>query len=532
MINRPLDERLADWIDRIYRTSGCYSVALYLVDELGGTTLHLIPHVPARYDRPPFPQRIKVNEEFRTSWTKCETVPHDAFTLPFLSDGSWQAFVLHSSGMAHGILVASEPSDIHVLRDTVSRSQNDLVPLWIEYLVSMQSRTMEGILRVTNATASTLSLRQVLVRLVQEASVLFGAKLCSLMLVEEEQKELVLHAAYGCSLEYIDRPNLSLHNSLFGRIAMGDAPRYVEDVRVHPDYRDKELAKSEGLCSLLAVPIKFGEERLGVLGLYTATYREWSAREMELVVSLASSAAVAIRNARLAERNREMEARLWHSSRLATLGELSAVLAHQIRNPLAVVNVLLHSWEQNPPTPEQTKEDIRVIASKIRELNAIVESAVQLARRHPLERQPLDLAVVIGSVLSFLDYRIQEKGVEIHFFKPDGYPKVTADSDRLQHAFLNLLTNALDVLGDRGQIWIVLGSTDKEVSIEFRDNGPGIDPVILNKLGDAFQTTKSDGLGLGISVAMRIIRDHGGELSAGNHPEGGAVFRVTLPMGV
>ena len=192
-----------------------------------------------------------------------------------------------------GIAIATGEVDDRILMQAIHREQTELARLWVEYLVSVQSRAMHSILEITNATASTLSLRQVLVRLVQEAAILFGAKLCSLMLLDEEREELVLQAAYGCSLEYLERPNLPLHNSLFGDVVRRGQPAVLDDVRIHPDYRDRELAKSEGLCSLLAVPILYGKECLGILGLYSAVPRDWTHQESELTQSLASSAAVA-----------------------------------------------------------------------------------------------------------------------------------------------------------------------------------------------------------------------------------------------
>ncbi len=523
------DARLVKWLDRTHSLADSSATALYFLNEPTSRKLDLIPYIPHTDERPPFPSTVSYFDQNSSFWDADE-LPNEFFSFPFLEGRTWNAIPLRIAGLTMGILIVVEPKNLSNLHEMLAEGQIALARLWIEYLVSFQARTLTGILRVTNDAASTLSLRQVLVRLVREAAVLFNAKLCSLMMVDDKKQELILQAAYGCSLEYIDRPNLSIQETLFGTVILDGKPLLVDDVREHPRYRDREMAKMEGLCSLLAVPIRFRGEDLGVLALYSATPRQWTPREVSLVESLASSAAVAIRNARFAEEIRETESQFLHASRLATLGELSATLAHQIRNPLAVINVLIHSWEHDTPSPDEAKEDLKVIATKINELNAIIEGAVQLARRRPLERKAIYLRNVIEGVLIFLDHRIQDKGVQIKFEKPEKRWEVQADAGRLQHAFLNLLSNALDAVGEDGRIEIVLHFDRENAFVDIRDNGPGIDQQILDNLGQAFHTTKPDGLGLGISITKRIIDDHGGEFGAANLPEKGAMFRLRLPI--
>lgn len=526
---RDLEERLAEWIHRVREDSACEYVVLYFLTEPGGRTFHLIPSSLTNRDHPPLPTHFELRESEAAQFEERETLTEPQLHFPSLESVDWKPYPLRAAGLTIGAAIAVGGADDAAFRKAVQANPTGLVRLWVEYLTSVRARTMEGILRITNATASTLSLRQVLLRLVQEATVLFGVKLCSLMLIDEDRQELVLQAAYGCSLEYLERPNLSLYDSLFGDVAQRGGPLIVDDVRTHPGYRYRELAKSEGLCSLLAVPIRHGEERLGILGLYSAVPRRWLRQETALVESLASSAAVAIRNARLAERVRETEVRLRESSRLATLGELSAMLAHQIRNPLAVLNVLIHSWKQSAPTPQQVHEDMHVIAGKIEELNTVVEGALHLARRRPIERQPVELVSLIEEALAFLDYRIQEQQIAVSFEKTRTPKTIAADHNRLQHALLNIVTNALEAAGEGGMVNIATWFEDDRAFVEIHDNGPGIDNDILTRVGEAFLTTKPNGLGLGVSVARRIAQDHGGELTAENHPDGGAVFRIILP---
>ncbi len=525
------NESLADWLDRIHNASKCACAVLYLFTEPGGETLERCSSTAPKdaHPTPPFPTQIPFRPDERAPWHHGARLSSGAPTFPFLEITPWQAYTLSVAEMPVGLLVVVESQDDRALERALTEGQRELVRMWVDHLVSLQTRTMQGILSMANTTASTLSLRHVLVRLVQEVSILFKAKLCSLMLVDKKGEELVLQAVYGCSLEYLNRRNLPIRETLFGSVVRRQENLIVEDVRVHPEYRDRELAQAEGLCSLLAVPIRFGDECLGILGLYSASPRAWPNHEVAWVELVAGSAAVAIRNATLTEDMRAMEDQTLQAARLATLGEVSATIAHQIRNPLAVLNVLVHSWEQETPSPDQVKEDIQVIAGKIRELNTTVEGVLQLARQRPLNRVETSLRDVIRTVLAFLDHRIQEHSVQINFKHPPRRHPVRCDPDRLQHVILNLLTNALDATGEEGTVDITLYFEDRRAIAEISDNGPGIAEPILEHLGKPFKTTKPEGLGLGLSIAKRVLHDHGGELLAENRPEGGALFRIVLP---
>lgn len=526
-----LNESLTDWLDRIHSASKCEYATLYLFTEPGGETLERCSTVAHKdsHGEPPFPTQIQLRPEECASWLHGTERTNDAPAFPFLEETPWRAYTLSVVEMPIGLLVVVESRDDQALKELLTEGRRELVRIWIDFLVSQQTQTMQSILSMANTTASTLSLRRVLVRLVQEVSILFQAKLCSLMLVDKKGEELVLQAVYGCSLEYLNRRNLPIRGTLFGSVVRRRENLIVEDVRVHPEYRDRELAQAEGLCTLLAVPIRSGNECLGLLGLYSAKPRAWPTHEVAWVELVAGSAAVAIRNATLTEDLHVMEDQTLQAARLATLGEVSATIAHQIRNPLAVLNVLVHSWEQETPSPDQVQEDIQVIAGKIRELNTTVEGVLQLARQRPLNRVETSLREVIRSVLVFLDHRIQEHRVRINFKHPPRKHPIRCDPDRLQHVILNLLTNALDATGEEGTVDITLYFEDKRAIAEIGDNGPGIAASILEHLGEPFKTTKPDGLGLGLSIAKRVLHDHGGELQALNRPEGGALFRIVLP---
>jgi len=382
---------------------------------------------------------------------------------------------------------------------------------------------------ISTSLASSLDRETVLGKVVQETGVLLSAKLCSLMLLDEEKNELVLESAYGCSIEYLQKPSLPVSDSLLGRVVNQSEIIRVHDVRTDPKYLHGDLARREGLCSLMAAPVQFAGKALGVLSIYSAVPHEWTDQEEILLRGLASSAAVAIQNALLVEKIAEIERKAAEASRLSVLGELTASLAHQIRNPLAVVNMLIHSWQPSR-LPSQLQDDLRVIMDNIVVLNRIVEGALTLARQQPPQPKACDLTEIVDGLILILRHQLRERRIVFHNeIRPD-FPHFFADRDQVEQALLSLIVNAIEAVPEQGEIGIRADRKKDSTLIEIWDNGPGISADIRGRLFEAFVSTKPGGLGLGLSIVKRIVRDHGGEISVQDRKEhSGTVFALQFP---
>jgi two-component system sensor histidine kinase HydH len=224
-------------------------------------------------------------------------------------------------------------------------------------------------------------------------------------------------------------------------------------------------------------------------------------------------------------RRRELQvASLEHERRLAQLGEMSAVLAHEMRNPLASLKgnaqLLL---EQLPSESREAKKAERVVSEATR-LEALSRTLLDFVRSGSVERRPVD-------VVSLLRHAIDEVGpdrVELTTQGDVGRP-VKLDSLRMNQVLVNLLENALDVSSDNQPVEVALEVRGQTLRVEVRDSGPGLEPGDEAKIFEAFHTKKTHGTGLGLAIARRIVQMHGGTLTARNHPEAGAVFVVELP---
>lgn len=257
------------------------------------------------------------------------------------------------------------------------------------------------------------------------------------------------------------------------------------------------------------------------------------AREAELAQALASLEEVA---AELKRKNHLLETarrNLAESDRLASLGMMSAGIAHELNTPLAVIKGTVEDIAASPDelvAPERAALMLRVV----RRLERLSESLLDFARTRPPTLHRVELRNVVDEAWTLVSLDRDARAVDmITRVGPDA--AVLGDADRLTQVLVNLLRNAVDALDGKGRIEIDATTTCREgaqwVSLTICDDGPGIDPAILPRLFEPFASTRLDshGTGLGLAVAEGIVREHGGVLLARNSPAGGAVFELMLP---
>ncbi len=235
--------------------------------------------------------------------------------------------------------------------------------------------------------------------------------------------------------------------------------------------------------------------------------------------------------------------RLARAERLATLGELAASLAHEIKNPLAGVAGAIQVMADELPEADPRKEIMREVLSQVHRLDRTVRDLLATARPGKPDIRPCDIHQVLDRVLLLLVDSPEAKRVRVvRAYAPD-IPRLEADGKQLGQVFLNLLLNAVQAMPTGGQITLQTAVRDaggagersqiargQVVEVALTDTGPGIPPHILKDIFTPFMTTKRRGTGLGLSVSRRIVEDHGGWIEAESPPGQGATFRVFLPL--
>ncbi len=233
-----------------------------------------------------------------------------------------------------------------------------------------------------------------------------------------------------------------------------------------------------------------------------------------------------------AEERRRLEERLYHSERLATLGKMVASVAHEIKNPLGIVQstaaILKKKMADRMPEHEHLAE---IIVDETTRLDGVVREFLDFARPRPFNFTRVDINQVLEKVLKFLESELAEKGVAADVSLDRGLPAVRGDFERLYRAFLNVIINAIQAM-DNGGVLTVRSRVDARglVEVEIADTGIGMDEETMAQIFAPFFTNKNRGTGLGLSIVKNIIDAHEGDIEVHSHPGEGTTFRFSLKV--
>lgn len=563
---------------------------------------------------------------------------------------------------------------------------------------NFESKEINALLEISKAIASGLYLEDVLRLIVTVTANLMDSKICSLWILDEKENRLKLKATQSISEEYLKERSLNLGEGVVGHVALHNRPMAIQDVLQEPLYKEKDLAKKEGLVSMLSVPMCIKNRVIGVINCYTSYPHFFSRTEEEMLTTVANQAAICIENSGLTEtldideilrlvlegvmknigfdrarlylvnekkdileckmavgldeerikdivlpldpkdsvvarsifekrpfiipdavhdqrvnpilkekfnlnslvviplvvkekamgaiaadhaeagKNvtrealesmmtfaqqaglaiqnasmyqelkafsrqmeeriektsadlRKTEAQLVRSEKLASLGQLAAGIAHEIRNPLTSINILIHSLTESLPPETSHREDLKVIEEEIQRINEIVEQFLRFAKPAPPLFKETEIAPVFDETLQLLKPRLERDRISVHR-EFDALPPITLDRDQMKQVVLNLLINAIQAMPEGGRLDLSarISGDSLWMKLSIRDSGMGIPPEDIGKLFDPFFSTKEGGIGLGLSIAHRIIDQHHGKVEVESHPGEGTTFHLWLPL--
>ncbi len=226
---------------------------------------------------------------------------------------------------------------------------------------------------------------------------------------------------------------------------------------------------------------------------------------------------------------------LLQAEKMVMVGKLAAGMAHSIRNPLTSVKMRLFSLSRTLEMSDIQKEDFQVISEEIRHIDTIVQNFLEFSRPPRLNMQCINPSIVVDQTIQLLEHRLNAYNVNIKFIRNRPLSEIYADPDQLKEALVNIIVNACEAMEKKGRITIqekevFLQPFGRAVAIRLTDNGPGIPESVKTRLFQPFFTTKEEGSGLGLSIALRIIEEHGGTLDADSAEGEGAVFIITIPV--
>jgi len=235
----------------------------------------------------------------------------------------------------------------------------------------------------------------------------------------------------------------------------------------------------------------------------------------------------------------ELERSLRQSEKLATVGQLSSGLAHEIGTPLNIISGRAELTKRKPNDKGGVQKNQDVILQQTERITRIIQQLLGFVRKKKPEQKTLNIQGLLETTLDFLDHQIEKKGVEVAMDIPANVPSVVGDGDQLQQVFLNLFLNAIQAMPDGGTLRLSASSKriSKEgldgereyVEISVKDTGIGMEREILQNIFNPFFTTKDTGTGLGLMVSHGIIQDHEGWIEVESEVGKGSAFRVYLP---
>jgi PAS domain S-box-containing protein len=231
-----------------------------------------------------------------------------------------------------------------------------------------------------------------------------------------------------------------------------------------------------------------------------------------------------------ATERRQMEMALLHSERLAAMGHLAAALAHEINNPLHAITGSIDLVADYPLDAQKQAETLQHARQELGRLTTVTNEMLDFSRPPVVERRPVDLGDAVRYALSLAGKQLEHSAIKFDLSLPDDLPPVLASHDQLVQVLLNLLINAVEAMPDGGRLDIEARLVGEKAEVVLTDDGPGLPPDNLDKVFLPFHSTKQGGTGLGLSISHSIIQQHGGTISAGNTPGGGAVFTIALPL--
>ena len=429
--------------------------------------------------------------------------------------------------------------DQELLQELAVQAAKVIQNTWLYEQLRLKAHLFESLASVSRTINSTLNLDEALQAITREAGVLMRARMCSLMMLDESREWLDLRASYGAGEAYLNKPRLPVDDSLLGVVVRRKKPMQVANVQESSRYQHVEVARCEGLVSLLSVPLIFAGQAIGTLSIYTGCPYSFSNEEISILNALAELSAIAIEKARLYERVVDVEEQLRQNEKLSALGLLAAEVAHEIRNPLTVMKLLYHSLDLKFPDGDPRAKDARIIDAKIEHLNKIVEQILAFARTTEPKLAPVNLNELVDELGLLVRHKLANQNIRlVRQLQPD-LPVVMGDAPQLEQAFLNLILNAAEAMPGGGTLTVQSKAIRlprsnpraTHVTVEFKDTGGGMSKEVQERAFTAvLSTTKAKGTGLGLAVVGRIIETHRGDVRIKSQIGSGTTVRITLPV--
>src|SRR6266446_4327140 len=322
-----------------------------------------------------------------------------------------------------------------------------------------------------------------------------------------------------------------------GRVWSSLEPEYIPDVVSDENFPRGSIAEREGLHAAFGFPILLGGEVLGVIEFFSREIRQPDQELLNMLATIGSQIGQFIERKRAEEALRKVQMQLAHANRVATVGQLSASITHEVNQPItAAVTYALAArrWlNAEPPNFHEVDDALALVVKEGNRAGEVVGRIHALIKKMPARKDAVAIDDAILEVIALTRTEAVNNSVSVRTQLAEGLPRVQGDRVQLQQVLLNLIINAIEAMRDVGEeereLLISTRNEPDGVSVEVRDSGPGFAAADLDRVFEAFYSTKPGGLGLGLSICRSIIEAHNGRLWASPNVPRGAIFGFVAP---
>ncbi len=348
----------------------------------------------------------------------------------------------------------------------------------------------------------------------------------AILLIDEEGEEYVPQYEENVRVSL----KIRLNSKLVGHLRESGEGAGLEDLRIEKGFEEE----AEHMLSLgfsAAIPIMLKEKLIGLVVLgRKASQKDYTNEEIEMMGAFSNQASLAISRALIYRDMSLKDRQIMQSEKMASLGELAAGIAHEIRNPLAIIAGSAETLKKREER-ETREEMIGYIVEESERINAMITNFLNFAKPKEPKLASCDIVEVIQKTIQLVLPQARAQNVELVGEFPPKPLYIEVDPELIQHAIMNIELNALEAMEQGGVLRInVIPNQAGRVVIKFSDTGKGISPKISGKIFDPFFTTKEGGTGLGLSIAHTIVESHEGTLTNTSNEGRGATFTMSLPI--
>jgi len=431
--------------------------------------------------------------------------------------------------LIHDRTDAFDEEDTRLLEDLAGQAAVAIRNARLYEELARRHRELAALNAVAAAINKALDLKTLLADAVERVIHVVGADGGGIRLLDLASGRLTLFFSQGISAEYVATVrDLRLGEGIVGNVALTGEPALLtdmqEDARVQP--RVLAALREEGLRAFAVVPLRSREEVVGTLGIVSYTPGAFGVKDLELLTAIGHQLGVAIENARLRQQALEAE-------RLAAVGRIASTIAHDLRGPLGGI-IRSAEFMARPELSDGTRQKLsHAVAAMARRLINTAQEILDYTRggRRALHLAPCALPEFLEQVIEVLKVDFSDRGIEV-VTEWDYTGEVQMDPNRMAQVVYNIAANARDAMPEGGRLTIVTRQMEEWVELRFTDTGPGVPPELGERIFEPFVSYgKREGAGLGLAIARRIVREHGGEIDVESPDGGGATFVVQLPLG-